>query len=260
MIPTQSFRKSMYIPASKKELVVLQNECFVAQPVVNPSSRNSVKGHRATLSSIILSKQLQSTQQVYSNLTQISEDTMSNSNESIPKRTIDSSITGRKNPFVTNNEYNENYNYINQRRNNHNRWGSCDYDKGVVEFYKSPIKGHKRSYSIESKEKKYDNAECIKQIIKLQSIVRKYILRKKLYNMIMSYYKSQTFVQHLVNIILEKESNDKYHCFQMIKKAKKNKYYLTRKQINLLEELKKRKITSTKELNAYFDWLEKTKL
>ena len=42
--------------------------------------------------------------------------------------------------------------------------------------------------------------------------------------------------------------------------SKKRKYYLTQKQINLLEELRKRKITNTKELNAYFDWLEKTKI
>ena len=258
MIPTHSLRKSMYIPSSKKELVVLKNECFVSQPLVNPQSRNVNHGHRATLSSIILSKQLLSTQQVSNNLTQISEDTMSNSNESRSKRTVDSSITGRKNPFVANNEYNDNY--IGKSRTNHNRRLSCDYNRGVVEFYKSPMKSHKRSYSIESREKKYDNDQCIKQIIKLQSIVRKYLLRKKLFNMIMSYYKSQTFVQHLIRILTEKESNDKYYCFQMIKMSKKRKYYLTRKQINLLEELRKRKITNTKELNAYFDWLEKTKI
>ena len=58
MIPTHNLRKSMYIPASKKELVVLKNECFVSQPMVNPQSRNVAQGHRATLSSIILSKQL----------------------------------------------------------------------------------------------------------------------------------------------------------------------------------------------------------
>lgn len=197
------------------------------------------------------------TQQVSNNLTQISEDTMSNSSESRTKQTVDSSITGRKNP---NNEYNENYNYIGKSRTNYNRWSSCDYNRGVVEFYKSPMKSHKRSYSIESREKKYDNDQCIKQIIKLQSIVRKYLLRKKLLNMIMSYYKSQTFVQHLIRILSEKESNDKYYCFHMIKKSKKRKYYMTRKQINLLEELRKRKITNTKELNAYFDWLEKTKI
>lgn len=257
MIPTHNLRKSMYIPASKKELVVLKNECFVSKPLVNPQSRKVAQGHRATLSSIILSKQLLSTQQVSNNLTQISEDTMSNSSESRTKRTVDSSITGRKNP---NNEYNENYNYIGKSRTNYNRWSSCDYNRGVVEFYESPMKSHKRSYSIESREKKYDNDQCIKQIIKLQSIVRKYLLRKKLFNMIMSYYKSQTFVQHLIRILSEKERNDKYYCFHMIKKSKKRKYYMTRKQINLLEELRKRKITNTKELNAYFDWLEKTKI
>ena len=154
MIPTHSLRKSMYIPSSKKELVVLKNECFVSQPLVNPQSRNVNHGHRATLSSIILSKQLLSTQQVSNNLTQISEDTMSNSNESRSKRTVDSSITGRKNPFVANNEYNDNY--IGKSRTNHNRRLSCDYNRGVVEFYKSPMKSHKRSYSIESREKKYD--------------------------------------------------------------------------------------------------------
>ena len=255
----------MFIPPSKKELVVLKNESFTSQTMVNPQSRNSMRGHRATLSSIILSKQLKTAQQIpnLGNLTQISEDTMSNSNEYSTKRTIDSSLTNRKNPFrasETNDIFNNNFSTVNKRRNNHNRCSSCDYERGVVEFYKSPIKKHKRSYSIEHKEKQYDNPFCIKKIIQLQANIRKYILRRRLFNMIMSYYKSQTFLLHLENMLAIRNDELKYEAFHMIKKSKKRSYFITRKELNLLEELKKRKITNIKELNAYLDWLEKTKL
>ena len=260
-----TLRKSMFIPASKKELVVLKNESFTSQTMVNPQSRNAGRGHRATLSSIILSKQLKTAQQIpnLGNLTQISEDTMSNSNEYSTKRTIDSSLSHRKNPFRAsdvNDTFNNNFQNVNQRRNNHKRSSSCEYERGVVEFYKSPIKKHNRSYSIEHKEKKYDNPFCIKKIIQLQANVRKYILRRRLFNMIMSYYKSKTFLLHLENMLAIRNDEEKYEPFHTIKKAKKRSYFVTRKQLNLLEELKKRKITNIKELNAYLDWLEKTKL
>lgn len=269
MLPNQSLRKTMYVPPSKKELVVVKNESLVSMTASQPPSRNSVRGKRATLSSIILSKQLQSAQQIpktYSNLTQISEDTTSNSNEYSSKHTIDSSITNRKNLFHSNDGYEKdsyfNNNYMNssRKKNNHMRCASCEYEKGVVDFYRSPIKRHKRSYSIESKEKKYDNPFCEKKIVLIQSTLRKFILRKKLYNMIVNYYKNETLVNHLQNVFNIQENKMAAIAFEKIKKYKKRQYYVTRKQLHLLDELKKRKITTIKQLTAYLDWLEKTKL
>lgn len=287
----KTYNQNINIP-SKKDLCVIKNEKF-STSTQYPLKRSKLP-KRQTLSDIILSKQLKNIEtqpQVQTlnglllsrpttekiNESEITENTFTDTNENLSNNDsilstinkIDSPKHERINSYVPVRHV-HNMNMKNEsittpcrtKPNRHQRCASWDvekYQKGVVDLYKAPMKRHKRSYSVEAKEKKYDNKECLEKIIKVQSTLRKFFLRKKLYSMLMTYYTYETFIIHIENVRTALQYKFLIWSFVEIHNYKKRIYTITTKEKKLLDELKKRKITSFKELQNYLHWLANTK-
>ena len=276
---------------SKKDLYVIKNEKF-STSTQYPLQRGKLP-KRQTLSDIILSKQLKNVEaqpQVQTvnglmmprattekiNESEITDNPFTEANVNVSNNDsilstinkIDSPQHERMNSYVPvrhSNMHMKKETFISPCRtkpSRHQRCASWDvekYQKGVVDLYKAPMKRHKRSYSVEAKEKKYDNKQCLEKIIKVQSTLRKFFLRKRLYSMLMTYYTYETFVIHIENVKAALQYKLLTWSFVEIYNYKKRIYTITTKEKKLLDELKKRKITSFKELKNYFHWLAKTK-
>lgn len=129
--------------------------------------------------------------------------------------------------------------------------------KLTVDLCQTPLKRYDRSYSVERIEKKFENnQEYINKIILIQSFLRKFFLRKKVYNMIYKYYVSQNLLQKFIKASERNVLEIKRFCFCAIKGYRKRKYFINPKEKLLLDELRRKKIKNINDLKKYFVWLK----
>ena len=82
-----------------------------------------------------------------------------------------------------------------------------------------------------------------------------FLLRKFLYNYLSKIYKINAGAEHL-HLYVEKLKNFYMKSgFYEIKIHKKRKYFLSKKEFELLQNLKTKKINNIKDLQKYFLWL-----
>ena len=128
--------------------------------------------------------------------------------------------------------------YINDRNNNR------------LEYFS--YKNYIDSFNNE-KNKKEKN---IKPIILLQSFIRRFLIRNKIYKSIMMFYKINTGFNHVYKYI-------KYFLFKFgiykffiekIKKVIKKRYLVCKSQLELIKELKKRNVNNFNEFKNFVIW------
>ena len=131
---------------------------------------------------------------------------------------------------------------------------------GVVDFFDLPIKKHKRSYSMNDNERRKrleENKKYMKNVVLIQSFVRMFLLRKKLYDYIKSVYKLEAGVVHLDNYMRNIREYNLKSALYLISRHIKGKYFVSKKEYELLMDLKRRKIYSKEQLDKFFIWLSK---
>ncbi len=124
----------------------------------------------------------------------------------------------------------------------------------VIQLEKFSINQVKKPYESLIKEN-YD----MKKIILIQSFFRMYNFRKLLYSDLMKYYTRATACKKLNNILFVNIKNLVFRVLHLISKFKKHKYFINKKEYDLLMELHKNNIFCIKDLVNYFnDLLKKT--
>ena len=269
---------SLVSPPPKKKLIITKNEVFYGSPqsTLNASSKESTafrssSSRRKTLSDFLLPNH---NQKVANNMAPLSpqnlvpffseeniipkvleEDDENFDNPLTVRRRFLSPAYGSENMFNSTDRSNKNYNNTGYLRRPQAR--SMHY-KGVVDFLDVPLKKNKRSYSVNDKYQKIKQDEkkkYIKKVTLIQSFVRMFLLRKFLYNYLSKIYKINAGAEHL-HLYVEKLNNFYMKSgFYEIKIHKKRKYFLSKKEFELLQNLKTKKINNIKDLQKYFLWL-----
>ena len=142
-------------------------------------------------------------------------------------------------------KYNKKYVKINR---------NASWRNNVIQLEKFSINQVKKPYESFIKEN-YD----MKKIILIQSFFRMYNFRKLLYSDLMKYYTRATACKKLNNILFVNIKNLVFRVLHLISKFKKHKYFINKKEYDLLMELHKTNIFCIKDLVNYFnDLLKKT--
>jgi hypothetical protein len=95
----------------------------------------------------------------------------------------------------------------------------------------------------------------IRKVILIQSFIRMYLLRKMIYMEAIKSYKIQKGVCHIEKAFEINCAYLKWLAFYKINKDEEIKYYINEKEFELLNELKKWKITSVEDYNSFTFWI-----
>ena len=95
----------------------------------------------------------------------------------------------------------------------------------------------------------------IRKVILIQSFIRMYLLRKMIYMEAVKSYKIQKGVYHIEKAFEINCAYLKWLAFYKINKDEEIKYYINEKEFELLNELKKWKITSVEDYNSFTFWI-----
>ena len=242
-----------YAPASKKQLLISKNEVLVSSPLHSPGNSSTLysssASRRKTLSDFLLPKN-----KTQNNFYPLSPQNLMPCFEEenpfySPKRMVEFSSR--------NVQSNDGYSlYGSQRLTRSN----SNVSEGVVDFFDLPIKKHKRSYSVNDNERRKrleENKKYMKNVVLIQSFVRMFLLRKKLYDYIKSVYKLEAGVVHLDNYMRNIREYNLKSALYLISRHIKGKYFVSKKEYELLMDLKRRKIYSKEQLDKFFIWLSK---
>ena len=105
-----------------------------------------------------------------------------------------------------------------------------------------------------------DNDDNIQKVILIQSFIRRFLLRKLLYKKLMIYYRSKNSAIKFNRILVKVVKNIFIDVIESIYLSRDNKYYLNKKEYELLVELHKRNIYSKNDWINYFNKLINGKL
>ena len=243
-----------------KKLNTHKKRLIVASTVVYKlnSSNKKKDDHRRSLSQIIIPEINQNFNDE-SNQNPIIDDPIdqTKSNSKNEKNNISRSLKKNRNKKNLNKstsysnmersyiKYNKKYVKINR---------NAFWRNNVIQLEKFSINQVKKPYESFIKEN-YD----IKKIILIQSFFRMYNFRKLLYSDLMKYYTRATACKKLNNILFVNIKNLVFRVLHLISKFKKHKYFINKKEYDLLMELHKNNIFCIKDLVNYFnDLLKKT--
>ena len=250
-----------YAPASKKQLVISKNEIFVCSPLRSPVNSSTLysssASRRKTLSDFLLPNN--KTQRVFCPL----------SPQNLMNCFSEENIIEEKNPFYSPKRMMNfsSRNCLEQSNDVYSPYGSqkltrsnSNVSGGVVDFFDLPIKKHKRSYSVNDSERRKrleENKKYMKNVVLIQSFVRMFLLRKKLYDYIKTVYKLEAAAIHLDNYMRNIREYYLKFAMYLISKHIKGKYFVSKREYKLLMDLKRRKINSKEQLDKFFVWLAK---
>ncbi len=237
----------------KKRLIVASTVIYKLN-----SSNKKKDGHRRSLSQIIIPEMNQNFNDE-SNQNPIIDDPIdqTKSNSKNEKNNISRSLKKNRNKKNLNKstsysnmersyiKYNKKYVKINR---------NASWRNNVIQLEKFSLNQLKKPYESFIKEN-YD----MKKIILIQSFFRMYNFRKLLYSDLMKYYTRATACKKLNNILFVNIKNLVFRVLHLISKFKKHKYFINKKEYDLLMELHKNNIFCIKDLVNYFnDLLKKT--
>ncbi len=237
----------------KKRLIVASTVIYKLN-----SSNKKKDGHRRSLSQIIIPEMNQNFNDE-SNQNPIRYELIdqTKSNSKNEKNNISRSLKKNRNKKNLNKstsysnmersyiKYNKKYVKINR---------NAFWRNNVIQLEKFSINQVKKPYESLIKEN-YD----MKKIILIQSFFRMYNFRKLLYSDLMKYYTRATACKKLNNILFVNIKNLVFRVLHLISKFKKHKYFINKKEYDLLMELHKNNIFCIKDLVNYFnDLLKKT--
>lgn len=266
-------------PPPKKKLLITKNEVFYGSPqsTLNSSSKESTalrssSSRRKTLSDFILPSHSQKGTHNMAPLSPQNLVPFFSEENIIPKvleeeenENFDNSLNVRRR-FLSPAYSSENMSHsIDKSNKNYTNTGylrrpqakSMHY-KGVIDFFDVPLKKNKRSYSVNDKyqkKKQEEKKKYIKKVVLIQSFVRMFLLRKFLYNYLSKVYKINAGAEHLHLYVENLRKLYLESGLYEIKCYKKRKYFLTKKEFELLQNLKTKKINNIKDLQKYFLWL-----
>jgi hypothetical protein len=118
--------------------------------------------------------------------------------------------------------------------------------------YKDNIIYHKIKYILNN------NKSKMYLIIMLQSFIRRFLIRNKIYKILTMFYKIEASIRHInkyKEMILQKRKYKIMRLFmENMKKNFRKKYFVDKEQIELLNELKKRNVHCFNEFKSFVIW------
>ena len=102
------------------------------------------------------------------------------------------------------------------------------------------------------------NKSKMNMIIMLQSFIRRFLIRNKIYKLLLMFYKIEASIRHINKYkekIIQKRKYITIRLFmENMKKYFMKKYFVDKEQIELLNELKKRNVHSFNEFKSFVIW------
>ena len=236
--------KARTINITSRKGSFIYNKKKINENFKTPNGKDSSKNNNSTLNYIFKKKctsmynsQSQNNSMIKNNYLDVTNNKKNNERK-YKKYNINNSMEIKKKNIIIKNSI------------NNSPWRTMSIDLNEFSLLKKKI-----NYSFN-----IDNDDNIQKVILIQSFIRRFLLRKLLYKKLMIYYRSKNSAIKFNRILVKVVKNIFIDVIESIYLSRDNKYYLNKKEYELLVELHKRNIYSKNDWINYFNKLINGKL